>query len=72
MPSSSENFQQGSNTKKTVHELEKTLCVLKRIIEKLQSENKRLKSKNSHRLTQQVYDIKIYFQVLSSFFLNIY
>ncbi|XP_043474631.1 centrosomal protein of 290 kDa isoform X2 [Leptopilina heterotoma] len=51
---SSEKLHEGSSSKKTVHELEKTLCVLKRIIEKLQGENKRLKSKNSHRLSQQV------------------
>ena len=54
IPSSSEKLSQQSTSKKSIPELEKTILVLKRIVEKLQAENKRLKAKNGHRLTQVV------------------
>jgi len=45
------------NIKKSIFKMEKTIFTLKRIIEKLQAENKRLKfsSKKNHLLINQVY-----------------
>lgn len=55
-PRSSDKDLPGSGTKKSIFEMEKTIFTLKRIIEKLQAENKRLKfsSKKNHFLVNQV------------------
>lgn len=47
------------SVKKSAFEMEKTIFTLKRIIEKLQAENKRLKfsSKKNHLLINRVYNI---------------
>ncbi|KAF7992720.1 hypothetical protein HCN44_005064 [Aphidius gifuensis] len=51
---SSDKEQDNHGSKKTVLELEKTIFILKRIVEKLQAENKRLRlnSKNNNRLSK--------------------
>ena len=55
-PRSSEKELPESNNKKSIFEMEKTIFTLKRIIEKLQAENKRLKfnSKKTHLLVNKV------------------
>ncbi|XP_029158200.1 centrosomal protein of 290 kDa-like [Nylanderia fulva] len=54
-PRSSDKELPETNNKKSIFEMEKTIFTLKRIIEKLQAENKRLKlnSKKNHFLTNQ-------------------
>ncbi|XP_018356859.1 PREDICTED: centrosomal protein of 290 kDa-like [Trachymyrmex septentrionalis] len=54
-PRSSEKELPESNNKKSIFEMEKTIFTLKRIIEKLQAENKRLKfnSKKTHLLVNK-------------------
>jgi len=55
-PRSLEKELSESNNKKSIFEMEKTIFTLKRIIEKLQTENKRLKfnSKKTHLLVNKV------------------
>lgn len=55
-PRSSDKDLPEPGTKKSTFEMEKTIFTLKRIIEKLQAENKRLKfsTKKNHFLVNQV------------------
>lgn len=67
-PRSSDKELPESNNKISTFEMEKTIFTLKRIIEKLQAENKRLKfnSKKNHFLINQVnYSIFRYYIYLS-------
>jgi len=72
-PRSSEKELPESSNKKSVFEMEKTIFTLKRIIEKLQAENKRLKfnSKKNHFLVNQV-NCTISFLKLYNMFLLLY
>lgn len=73
-PSHHQSAQGQSNSQKSLSELEKTINALKLVIEKLQTENKRLKTKPTIGLqpTASSERLKVGYNICWAIFINFY